>query len=267
MPDWRMATCETNGIEIHYTRTGGNRPPLMLLHGLMANGACWTPVARTLETEYDLIMPDARGHGKSSAPEHGYRYQQLADDVVGLISALKLPPPVLIGHSMGGMTAAVVASQHPALVRGLILADPTFLSTETQREVHESDIVEQHRQALTKSFEQLAADARTRHPARSPGLLDLMARARLQTSLNAFDVLIPPNPDYLQLVRAIDCPTLLVIGDTNSVVSPAIAAELQRHNPELQVTQIRGTGHGLHYDQPDRFTAAVRFFLNALPAL
>lgn len=267
MPDWRTAICEANGIDIHYTRTGNGKLPLILLHGLMANGACWTPVARALETDYDVIMPDARGHGTSSAPGHGYRYDDHALDVVGLIEALQLPPPVLIGHSMGGMTAAVIASRHPALIRGLILADPTFLSPEIQREVHESDVVEQHRQALAKSFDELVTDARARHPGRSPELLDLMALARLQTSLNAFDVLIPPNPDYLQPVRAIDCPTLLVIGDTNSVVSPAAAAELRRNNPQLQVTQIRGAGHGLHYDQPDRFAVVVRAFLDTLPVL
>ena len=78
MTDWNAAICEINRINIHYTRTGGKKPPLILLHGLMTNGACWTPVARDLEGEYDVIMPDARGHGKSSAPNDGYRYEDHA---------------------------------------------------------------------------------------------------------------------------------------------------------------------------------------------
>ncbi len=84
------AICETNGIYIHYTRTGRNSLPLILLHGLTANGICWTALARYLEGEYDVIMPDARGHGKSSVPDDGYRYEDHAKDIVGLIKALRL---------------------------------------------------------------------------------------------------------------------------------------------------------------------------------
>ena len=69
MTDWSTAICETNGINIHYTRTGGNKPPFILLHGLMTNGLCWTGLAQALEKEYDVIMPDARGHGRSSVPD------------------------------------------------------------------------------------------------------------------------------------------------------------------------------------------------------
>ena len=127
MTHWTSAICEANNINIHYTRTGGNKPPLILLHGLMTNGLCWTSLARALEQDYDVIMPDARGHGQSSVPDHGYRYEDHANDVAGLINALKLPPPMLLGHSMGGMTAAVVASRKPNLLRSVILADPTFL--------------------------------------------------------------------------------------------------------------------------------------------
>jgi pimeloyl-ACP methyl ester carboxylesterase len=103
MTHWKRAICKTNRINMHYIRTGGNKPPLILLHGLMGNGACWTPVALALEKEYDVIMPDARGHGESSVPKYGYSYEDHAKDVEGFIEALELSAPILIGHSMGGM--------------------------------------------------------------------------------------------------------------------------------------------------------------------
>ena len=83
----------------------------MLLHGLAASGACWSPLARVLEDRFDVVMPDARGHGKSNAPLHGYRYEDHATDVIALIQELGLVAPIVLGHSMGGMTAAVVASR------------------------------------------------------------------------------------------------------------------------------------------------------------
>ncbi|MCC3160858.1 alpha/beta hydrolase [Hymenobacter sp. 15J16-1T3B] len=262
MSTWSSAVCETNGISLHYTRTGGAKPPVVLLHGLMTNGLCWSELARVLAPDYDVIMPDARGHGRSSAPAAGYRYADHAADVVGLLSALQLPPAFLLGHSMGGMTAAVVASRCPELLRGLLLADPTFLSPEVQRDVYASDVAEQHRQLLTRSLAEVLADARRRHPHRPAETLELFARARLQTSLRAFEVLTPPNPDFRQLISQLRTPTLLVFGD-GGIVSAAVAQELHQLNPSVEFAQIPDAGHALQVDQPARFAAAVTRFLRA----
>src|SRR5215471_7726222 len=189
MPSWMTGVCEAGGADIHYLRTGGAGPPLVLLHGLTGNGACWSPLARSLEDDFDVVMPDARGHGKSSAPLHGYRYDDHASDVLGLIRGLGLAAPLLLGHSMGGMTAAVVASQIGDVLSGVILADPTFLSPLRQREVCDSDVTEQHRRLLGMNRDDVLAELRTRHPHRSPEIAELLAEARLQTRMSAFDVL------------------------------------------------------------------------------
>ncbi|MBI5346369.1 MAG: alpha/beta hydrolase [Chlamydiae bacterium] len=263
MPGWTTGICEANGIDVHYLRTGGDKPPVVLLHGLMLNGACWTPLARALEADYDVVMPDARGHGNSSAPDHGYHYDNLAADVMGLIDALGLATPVLLGHSMGGMTAAVVASQNPKRLRGLVLADPTFLTPQRQREVHESDVVDQHRRILSQPREDLLAEMHGKN-SRSREVIELFSQARFQTSIRAFEVLTPPNPDYMQLINTLDIPSLLVIGDVGSVVSPEVAEELAGLNQHLKIVQIPEAGHGLPYDQPESFSAIVQTFLRSV---
>lgn len=262
--NWISGICHANGIHIHYLRTGGCKPPLVLLHGLTGSGRCWIPVARGLAHDYDVVMPDARGHGKSSTPPDGYRYEDYAGDVVGLIKELRLPAPVLVGHSMGGMTAAVIASQRASDIRGVILADPTFLSPQRQREVHESDVVDQHRRLLFFHETELVAQLRARHPHRSPEIIELLAGARLETRIQAFDILTPPNPEYRELVRSIQVPVLLVIAD-GGVVSLETARDLQSVNPRLRIEQIQNAGHGLPYDQPDRFESLVRSFLYTAP--
>ena len=263
---WTTGTCEANGIDVHYLRTGGDKPPVILLHGLMLNGACWIPLARALEEDYDVVMPDARGHGNSGTPDHGYCYDDLAADVVNLIDALGLLTPVLLGHSMGGMTAAVVASRNPKRLRGLVLADPTFLTQQRQQEVHESDVAVKHRRILNRSKEDLLAEIQVRHSRRSREVIELFAQARFQTSIHAFGVLTPPNPDYVQLINTLDIPSLLIVGDVGSVVSPQVAAELARLNQHLEVVQIAEAGHGVPYDQPERFLAVVQTFLRSVIA-
>ncbi len=211
---WMTGVCELNGISIHYLRTGGSKPPLVLLHG---------------------------------------------------IQGLGLATPVLLGHSMGGMTAAVVASQLATAIRGVILADPTFLSLQRQREVHESDVVEQHRRLLSLDRPDVLAQARVRHAHRSPEFIELVTEARLKTRICSFDVLTPPNPEYRQLVGAIRVPILLVIAD-KGVVSRETAQELQNLNPRVRVEQIQNAGHAIPDDQPERFEAVARSFLRSVVA-
>ena len=85
----------------------------------------------------------------------------------------------------------------------------------------------------------------------------------MNTPLYSFEVLTPPNPDYQRLVSAINVPILLVIAD-HGVVSLETARELQTLNSRLRVEQIQDAGHGLQYDQPERFDGMVRAFLRSL---
>src|SRR5688500_11005922 len=116
-----------NGLRQHYWRTGwaaAGKPVLVLAHGATDNGLCWTRLAKVLEGEWDVVIPDARGHGLSEAPEEDYSAGARAADLAKLIEALGLVRPVVGGHSMGGSTALRLAAEHPELVRAAVLEDP-----------------------------------------------------------------------------------------------------------------------------------------------
>ena len=115
-----------NGVKIHYHRTGGDKPPVVLAHGITGNGLCWTRLAQALEGEYDLVMYDTRGHGLSDAPETGYASEDHAADLAGLVEALSLERPVLIGHSMGAGNVAMTVATYPDLARCTVLEDPPW---------------------------------------------------------------------------------------------------------------------------------------------
>jgi len=104
MTDWYADKIATNGIQLYYTRTGGDKPPVVLAHGFSDDGLCWTPVAEKLAADYDVIMVDARGHGRSDTPEQGYTPIDMAADLAGVITGLGLNKPTVLGHSMGGST-------------------------------------------------------------------------------------------------------------------------------------------------------------------
>lgn len=91
----------------------------------------------------------------------------------------------------------------------------------------------------------------------------MLADARGKTRIEAFQVLTPPNPDYRTLTSTIGIPTLLLIGD-RGVVSADTAWALRDANPNIRARQLPDTGHGMHYDRPERVASLVRDFLESL---
>ena len=126
MPEWFSGDVVVNGVKIHYHRAGGSQLPVLLAHGITDNGLCWTRLAQALESEYDLIMFDARGHGLSDVPETGYAPEDHVADIAGLVDALGLEKPALIGHSMGAANVALAVATDPDLARCAILEDPPW---------------------------------------------------------------------------------------------------------------------------------------------
>lgn len=267
MPGWVEHEVRANGITIHYLRTGGARPPVVLLHGLSDDGACWSRLAAALAPDFDVIMPDARGHGRSDAPAPPYTTDDLAADLLALSDALGLNRPALVGHSMGALTAALVAARAPAKIRGIALEDPSFRSAEEWAERAAGDFDAQQREVLALGEDGLVARGRVENPTWSPDTFPHWARAKLKARTAVFSWFATPKPDPFVLAPQIGVPALLVTGDPGrgAVVSPALAARMCSLNALLQVAHIPKVGHCIRYEQPDHYAALVRAFLVELP--
>ena len=101
----------------------GGDPPALLLHGIGNYGRVWDFVAEAVAGRLRLVAPDARGHGASVAPEAGYGPEDFVADAVAVMDATGLARPLVVGHSMGGAHALVLAATHPERVRALALVD------------------------------------------------------------------------------------------------------------------------------------------------
>jgi N-formylmaleamate deformylase len=272
MAVWQSGDIEVNGLRLHYTRTGGDKPQVVLAHGFSDDGLCWTPVAEVLEADYDVIMVDARGHGRSDGPEQGYGSAEHADDLAGVITGLGLHRPAVLGHSMGAATALVLAGTYPDRVGAILLEDPPAwwvagsppgLDAERQAQMR-GWVIELKRETR----EELIAEQRAASPSWSEAELGPWADSKLRLSFNVLNREGAATVDWPATVRRITCPALLITADPEreAIVTEEDAAALQALMPQLRVAHIPGAGHSIRREQFSRYIDAVRTFLAEVTA-
>ena len=114
-------------LRVRYLDWGGAGPPLLALHGLASSGHWYDRVAPHLCSNYRVISPDQRGHGKTTQAKGGYDWPTLASDLAGLMDRLGMDRAAVLGHSWGGHVAVALAAYHPKRVSSLVMIDGGFL--------------------------------------------------------------------------------------------------------------------------------------------
>jgi N-formylmaleamate deformylase len=269
MTSWRTGDVIANGVRLHYYRTGGDRQPIVLSHGFTDSGPCWNRLAADLAADHDIVMYDLRAHGRSEAPARGYSADDRAADLVGLVGALELTNPVLLGHSMGAETTAYAAAAAPALPRAVILEDPPFVegfyganseALAAKAEELRRDIVA--RRAM--STEELLESGRAQHPAWTADDLIPWAEAKKLAHPNAAmrrrDV---PARGWRDTLPMIGCPVLFITADVDrgALITSEVASEMLRLLARGSTSHVAGAGHNVRRDRYPAYLAAVRSFL------
>src|SRR5579863_6918855 len=113
-------TASVNGIDMYY-EVSGSGPPLVLLHGFGGSGQDWSNLRGEYAKEFRVIVPDLRGHGRSTNPTNAFTHRQSALDVYALLDHLSVHQFRAMGISTGGMTLIHMATQQPSRVEGMVL--------------------------------------------------------------------------------------------------------------------------------------------------
>ncbi len=271
MSHWFEGDIAANGIQVHYHRSGApDKPALLLLHGITDSGRVWARVAGALANEYDIVMTDARGHGQSADLSSGFSLSLLAADAAGVIEGLDLRKPYVWGHSLGAVTAAVLAANYPAQVRAAVLEDPPLMPLQARQQ-----FAAQAETAAppplfpdfrAMSDEERLATARTMNPHWHPDELPPWAESKAQfdPAVYRYFYTVPDFP-WEEVLAHIECPALLLTGDpaAGAVVTPEVAREALGLLQHGQLVQIAGSGHNIHRDAYEPALQAVRAFLQA----
>lgn len=264
--NWVQNTITVNeGIDLFYTRTGGDKPKIVLLHGITDNGLCWEQFAHDLEDKYDFIMFDAYGHGKSSRIDPEKRFD-MVEDLHELMLALELNKPGIIGHSMGAEVAAEFAIKYPEMLSLLVLEDPSWTDPKVE-EAQRKTTMQQRKERNLADKKKTAKELVKRQKKESPNweevILGEWAQAKLDLDPKFFDYYPLNRPNWRDLAKAIQVPTLIVTGDNElgAIVSPKLGVEAIQILKKGEFGHISSAGHCVRYEQYQPYLTMVSLFL------
>lgn len=266
---WTEDDVLVNGVRLHYTRTGhGAKRPLVLVHGFSDHGLCWTPTARDLEAEYDVIMPDMRGHGRSARVQPDEEVD-MAADLAALIRTLELKRPIVGGHSMGAGVAYQIGVRFPELAGALVLEDPGWRLSWPE-EPDENRITKWAWSLPNKTIEELLEEYHEEHPNWPEEMVHLMCESKKQLDPTIADILAKSRhmrrSDWLKTLPTITHPMLVFTGDPElgGLVTPEAAAKARELKPNVTIVTIPDVGHLIRFDKYAAFMEGLRAFLKQI---
>jgi pimeloyl-ACP methyl ester carboxylesterase len=262
-----VTTVDVDGLRIAY-REAGAGAPVLLLHGAWSDGRDWRLQLEGLADEFRVVAWDAPGCGASADPPADFTLDDYADAAAGLVMALGLDRPHVVGLSFGGGLGIALAARYPELPRALVLAaayagwkgslPAEEVAARLQRAVEEAG----------QPPEQWAASylpgffASPVEPELAKEVLAIMCDSRpagLMPMLRAF-----AHADLRDALPGITVPTLLLYGAEDTRAPLPVAHALHEAIPRSELRVLPGVGHMSNIEAPDRFDAEVRRFLRSV---
>ncbi len=254
-----MPTIEVPGARLAYDAVGIG-DPIVFLHGVGSVRETWVGQLDEFGKSHLAVALDARGHGESVAPADTISLKSFASDTAALIKALGAGPAHLCGLSMGGVIALHTCGNHPEVVRSLILCDTWAW--------HPSAAAGQAGRLAAIDVDDMPKLAADRMPAvygpnAAPGLVQsgIATFAAKDKAAYRQSSAVLWTADLRALAAAVRLPTLVIVGEHDTVTPPELSEELVRLIPGSRLVVIPDSGHLTNEESPVAFNAAVSDFL------
>jgi len=245
--------------------------PILFLPAFPLNRTMWQGELISLlnDERYRLIALDWRGFGDSEITDPISTMELFADDVAGLMDSLGIQQAVLCGLSMGGYASFAFLRKYPQRVSGLILADTRPGADTTEARANRENVA---RIAETQGTEAiadlqvprvLAEYTRLHHPEVEMRVRQMIEAATVQ-GIAAASRGMAQRADSTELLASITCPTLVIVGEQDTLTPPNVAQDYAAQISGAQLVVITNAGHLSSLEQPEAFLQAVRGFLGSI---
>jgi len=263
-----MHRASLNGTELAYRDGGTSKDVVLLLHAFPLHSGMWSRQLAALEAKHRVIAPDYRGLGKSGMPPEGWTLELLAQDVRALLSHLRVERAAVAGLSMGGYLAFELHRQAPGLFRGLVLCDTRAGADTDEGKANREKFA---RTAIERGLGWVADEMipkllkATPDPAAVKEVRGLIT-AGTPAGVAAAQRAMAKRPDSTPNLAGISCPTLVVVGEEDSLTPPAESEKMAKAVKGATLVRIPGAGHLPCIENPEPFNAALGKFVDGLPA-
>lgn len=252
-----------DGVRLCFKEAGSGTPPLLFVHGWTCDHTFFAPQFEHFGRAHRVIAVDLRGHGASDKPQQDYTMAAFADDVRWLCEQRGAEKPVLIGHSMGGVIALVVAARYPDLPAAIVTLDSLIVPTAEVDEMVPALVAALRGPAFREVQRQFVSEMLflpTDDAARKARIVDTMSSAPQHVMASAFEHLCAC--DTAAAAATCKVPFLALYAD--GVVSNL--AQLRALCPHVITGQTVGVGHFHQLEAPEQINAMIeRFLATALP--
>jgi len=277
MKTWSDGYVNANDIRVHYYRSGGDKPQVVLNHGAMDDGLCWMRVAKGLEADYDVVMLDTRGHGLSDSGSGDYHPETRAKDMAEVIMALGLDKPVVGGHSLGADGSMHLAASYPDLARAIFLEDPPIvmpgqpifggeIGGKGDGALKMMATIMNIIKILPMFIGKILARKMMPNSPEDEIIPWLESKKRFSRDfLNSMKIADSMNMSVqFDTLKKIKVPILLIMGDRDlgSIVSIEVAQEMAKILPDLQVAHLAGANHDIRRAKFEDYMIVLKKFLS-----
>lgn len=253
-----------NGVRLSYVERGDPLGiPVVLLHGITDSWHSFERVLPHLPDSIHAFALSQRGHGDSDRPAAGYRPQDFAADLAVFVDTLDLGPAVIAGHSMGASIALRFAIDHPGRTLGLVLvgALTTWRGQPDFVQLWDS-VVSTLTDPIDPDFVREFQESTLAQPV-PPEFLETIVRESLKLPARVWQATLLEGllePDFSEQLATIEAPTLLLCGNQDALTRDGQEA-LTAAIPNSRRMMYAGAGHGLHWEEPERFAADLAGFV------
>jgi pimeloyl-ACP methyl ester carboxylesterase len=276
--DWQTprATVELAGDPLHYIDLGGDGPPLLFIHGLGGNWTAWLENLPAFTSGHRVLALDLPGFGGSPVPQAGISIAGYGDMVERFCAALGLETVTLFGSSLGGWVAAEVAQRRPAFLADLVLVDAAgIVPTRSERRKALSlmegaalmaPLAPRFRHAIAARRKLRAMSLRYTIDNPADLAADLVFMALPAARDPGFRLALTAcrrswSDAWVAGLGQVDCPTLIVWGDRDSLLPPRHGQVYARRIPGARLHVIEGAGHLPMLERPAQFNRLAQDFL------
>ena len=256
-------------VLLHCDEYGVDGAPLIILHGLFGSSRNWASIGRSLSKTSHVYAIDLRNHG-SSERAMTMTYEEMAGDVAEFLDANNIVAPIVMGHSMGGKVAMMLALSAPKLVKGLIVVDiaPVTYGHDMLDYIAAMQVLD-----ISGERRRAELEEELRGEVEDPGitsfLMTNLERANsgfqwrinltaISAGMSAISAFSPPAEATYEL------PTVFIAGSESSYIRHSHRDRILKLFPRARIVTIKDANHWVHADRPEAFMKTVNAFLEAV---